>query len=142
MARSRNRWQNEDEFDVPQTPLIDIIFILIVFFLVATTFYTEERDVKVKLPEGTEGDQIARESNKFVINVRESGIYVVNNEIVSLADLDAKLAAIGVSENAPAVEVRGDGDTRHAAIMAVMNLCKNNHVLNYSLTQRIVREQE
>jgi biopolymer transport protein ExbD len=140
MARSRNRWQSEDNFDVPQTPLIDIIFILIVFFLVATTFYTEERDVKVKLPEGTEGDLIARESEKFVINVRDSGIYVVNNQIVSLDDLDTSLADLGA--DGPAVEIRGDADTRHAAIMAVMNLCKKNGVLNYSLTQRIVREQE
>lgn len=140
MARNRQRWSDSETFDVPQTPLIDVVFILIVFFLVATTFYTEERDLKVKLPEGTEGDAIARETETYIINVRESGIYVVNGEIVSLDAIDQHLAEIGA--DGPTVEVRGDADSRHAAIMAVMNLCKKNKVTHYSLTQRIVREAD
>jgi len=70
----RSRWQSEESFEVPQTPLIDIIFILIIFFLVATTFYSEERDVEVKLPEGSEGTIITRDNSRMVINVRQGGV--------------------------------------------------------------------
>jgi len=121
------------------TPLVDIIFILIVFFLVATTFYSEERDLKVKLPEGTEGEMIVREEKQFVINVRESGAIVVGKRILSLDELETDLERVSEKPGMK-VEIRGDTDARHGAIMAVMNLCKRCGISNYALTQRIVRE--
>jgi len=135
----RNRWQNAEDFAIPQTPLIDIIFILIVFFLVATTFYTEERDLDIQLPEGTEGDLIAQEDNRLVINVRQSGVIVVGSSILSMNELDARLRAL-VRTTDPNVEIRGDASARHGTIMAVMNLCKKCGVADYALTQRIVNE--
>ena len=136
---SRNRWATAEAFEIPLTPLIDIIFILIVFFLVATTFYTEERDLDIRLPEGTEGDAITSEDETFVINVRKGGILVVGGAIVTLDELEARLRRLEQQDTA-SVEVRGDTDARHGRIMAVMNLCKKTGVRNYSLTQRIVRE--
>ncbi len=138
---ARGRWDTTESFEVPLTPLIDIIFILIVFFLVATTFYSEERDLKVELPEGTEGEMIAREEQQYVINVRESGVIVVGKRIMSLADLEQDLMQLGAGERGK-VEIRGDTSARHGTIMGVMNLCKKCGVSDYALTQRIVREVE
>lgn len=136
---ARNRWDTEEPFEIPLTPLIDIIFILIVFFLVATTFYTEERDLDIQLPEGTEGNLIPQETTRFVINVRQAGVIVVNNKILTMQELEGQLKEIGSGGKRP-VEVRGDAGTRHGKIMAVMNLCKKSGVGEYSLTQRIVKE--
>lgn len=136
---ARNRWNSDESFEVPLTPLVDIIFILIVFFLVATTFYSEERDLKVELPEGTEGEMIVREEKQFVINVRESGVIVVGKRILSLGELETDLQRIA-KEHGTKVEIRGDTDARHGTIMAVMDLCKRCGISNYALTQRIVRE--
>jgi biopolymer transport protein ExbD len=133
------RWYSEEEFDVPMTPLIDIIFILLVFFLVATTFYTEERDLDIQLPEGTEGGAIAQDDEPFIINIRQSGVIVVHNEILSMDDLESKLKGL-VAADKGKVEVRGDADCRHRHIMGVMNLCKKTGIAEYSLTQRIQRE--
>lgn len=135
----RDRWNTAEPFEVPLTPLVDIIFILIVFFLVATTFYSEERDLKVRLPEGTEGDVIAREEKQYVINVRESGVVVVGKRILSMSELESELRHINEDRNAK-VEIRGDTSARHGTIMAVMNLCKKCGIANYALTQRIVRD--
>lgn len=138
---NNDRWQSDDDFEVPLTPLVDIIFILIVFFLVATTFYSEERDLNVKLPEGAEGDLVEQQKGVFVINIRKEGAVVVGKEILSLDELDAKLSEVGKRES-PRVEVRGDTDARHGRIMAVMNLCKKNDISNYALTQRETRTVE
>lgn len=135
-----NRWQDSDSFEVPQTPLIDIIFILIVFFLVATTFYTEERDLEVNLPEGTEGDAIEQERESFVVNVRQSGVIVVNNRLLSFDELEEELIAWAEAGRND-VEIRGDTGTQHGRIMEVMNLCKRHGLANLAITQRIVREE-
>ena len=136
---SRDRWHEAERFEIPLTPLIDIIFILIVFFLVATTFYTEERDLEIRLPEGTEGDAIVQEENNFVINVRQGGLIVVGKRIVDMGELETSLRQLARQKEAK-VEIRGDTDARHGRIMAVMNLCKRCGISSYALTQRIVRE--
>jgi len=134
---ARDRWQDSDDFSINQTPLIDIIFILIVFFLVATTFYTEERDLKVNLPAGTEGDLIQQEESPFVINVRDSGVVVISNEILSFDQLEERLIERAKARQLKA-EIRGDENTPHGKIMAVMNLCKKHGIGNLAITQRIV----
>lgn len=140
MSRRRHN-QDSDTFDIPQTPLIDIIFILIIFFLVATTFYTDERDLEIELPQGTSGDLIAKEDDKFVINIRQGGVIVVKQEVLTMKTLAATLK-IRVSEGKSNVEIRGDTNTLHGRVMAVMNLCKENGIHDYALTQRVVTEIE
>ncbi len=139
---SRNgRWTSEDDLDIPLTPLIDIIFILIVFFLVATTFYSEERDMSVELPQGTEGDAVAQDDKLLIVNIRESGVIVVNDEILSMSELEETLES-AADRREQSIEIRGDTDARHGTIMSVMNLCRKLGVNDYALTQRIVRDAE
>ncbi len=140
---ARDRWNADEGFEVPLTPLIDIIFILIVFFLVATTFYSEERDLKVRLPEGDQGTLIDLGDQSLVINIRGTGVIVVNEKLLAMDELEAQLTAF-VAARGPAakVEIRGDTEARHGVVMGVMNLCRKAGVVNYSLTQRIVKTVE
>ena len=140
MARN-TRWAEEEVFDIPLTALIDVAFNLIMFFLVATTFYSEERDLKVRLPQGTQGDMIARQESAYVVNVREAGVIVVDNRILSLEELGGELSRL-VREHRAKVEIRGDTNARHGVIMSIMNLCKQHGISDYALTQRIVKERE
>jgi biopolymer transport protein ExbD len=137
----RRRAHESESFDIPQTPLIDIIFILIIFFLVSTTFYTEERDHKIILPEGRSGDLITKESDKYVINIRQGGVIVVRQDILSMEQLSEDLKQ-RVEEGQTSVEIRGDTNARHGQVMAVMDLCKQLGINNQALTQRIVNEIE
>ena len=137
---NRTRWQTAESFDIPFMPLLDIIFILIIFFLVATTFYSEERDLEIKLPEGTEGSVIKDRDSVFVINVREKGVIVVNEDILTLSQLSQRLEE--VRREGRRVEIRGDTNARHGRIMVIMNLCKRSGISDYALTQRIVQTIE
>ncbi len=140
---ARERWNDDQEFEVPLTPLIDIIFILIVFFLVATTFYSEERDLKVQLPEGDQGTLVDAGDHSLVINIRGTGVIVINERLLTLDELAPRLTAFANAKgDAATVEIRGDSEARHGVIMAVMNLCRQAGVVNYSLTQRIVKTVE
>ena len=140
---ARDRWNSTEEFEVPLTPLIDIIFILITFFLVATTFYSEERDLKVRLPEGDQGTLIESDDGALVINVRDSGVIVIGDRILDLPELEQQLRTLMTDRpSAAKVEIRGDTEARHGVIMSVMNLCRKVGIVNYALTQRIIKTVE
>ncbi len=140
---SRDRWNSDEAFEVPLTPLIDIIFNLLIFFLVATTFYSEERDLKVRLPEGDQGTLIETNDGTLVINVRGTGVMVVADRILDMGELEQQLRTLVAAKAAAAkVEIRGDTDARHGVIMGVMNLCRKTGIVNYALTQRIVKTVE
>ncbi len=136
---ARDRWNTDESFDVPLTAMLDVIFNLLFFFLVATTFYTEERDLKVRLPDGTQGEMIVREQKRVVVNVRQEGVIVIDNRLLSLDELGQKLAGLA-RDRQIRIEIRGDANARHGTIMAVMNLCKQHGISDYALTQRIIRD--
>lgn len=136
---ARDRWNTDESFDVPLTAMLDVIFNLLFFFLVATTFYTEERDLKVRLPDGTQGEMIVREQKRVVVNVRQEGVIVIDNRLLSLDELGQKLAGLA-RDRQIRIEIRGDANARHGTIMAVMNLCKQHGISDYALTQRIIHD--
>ena len=139
---ARNRWQESEDFSISQTPLIDIIFILIVFFLVATTFHSEERDLEVELAEGSEGTLIQEGVDTFVINVRRSGVIVVSSEVLDMGQLEELVIKWVAADDKPRVEIRGDAGTIYASIMQIIDLCHKHGITDLALTQRVIRETE
>ena len=55
------------------TPLIDVVFLLLVFFLVATRFAEEDRELDVLLPSASEAAAVTAEPNELAINISETG---------------------------------------------------------------------
>ena len=55
-------------------PMIDIVFLLLIFFLVTYQITEQEKDTRVSVPTATEGSQNARVSNEIVVNLTKDGI--------------------------------------------------------------------
>lgn len=105
-------------------PLIDIVFLLLIFFLVATTFYEAEKDITIKLADATEGDQREKSPRIVIINVNASGVVVVNQRVLSMDQLEDHLEeARGANPELVAV-VRCDKRAYHADFVKVLNLCE------------------
>ncbi len=113
------------------TPLIDVVFQLLLFFLTATSFYRVEKDIKVDLPKASEGKATPRTQREITVNVRseaDGGFFVVNARIVSLQQLTDMLVQ-GVKANPSlVVTVRGDKHAYHQRIVDVLNACKKANV--------------
>jgi biopolymer transport protein ExbD len=105
-------------------PLIDIVFLLLIFFLVATTFYEAEKDIVVRLAEATQGQAREKSPRLVVVNVRESGVLVVDQRVMSLDALDAFLREAHESNRDMVVVVRCDRHARHKHFVRVLNLCE------------------
>ena len=84
------RTQDEEATGIDVAPLIDILFTLIIFFLVTTTFQEKEKEEEVRLPRQG-GSSLVNKDRPFYINVLQDGTYSVGGEIVKLDDLELKL---------------------------------------------------
>jgi biopolymer transport protein ExbD len=106
------------------TSLLDVMFILIIFFLATTTFQQEERDIKVNLPESVEGKALSSVTKLLVINVRKNGTYLLGTEEVDVSALETKLAGAVESDPEQKVLVRGDREALHGHVAAAVAMCR------------------
>lgn len=114
----------QDVFEVPLTPLIDVVFLLLIFFLVATNFTRKEIDQKVNLPQSEGGVEQAAVPQDLIINIRKSGVLVVNGRVVENDDLRPIVEQFHQAHPDRPVSIRGDGDVSYQRIMTVMGLCR------------------
>ena len=105
------------------TPMIDVVFLLLIFFLAATTFAREEVELDLRLPQAKSGKAGSGEQ-QLVVNVFADGKLTVDGREVTLAALQQKLQA-AVQRNAEqAVLVRGDQESRFGTGLAVLDVCR------------------
>ncbi len=117
------------------TPLIDVVFLLLIFFLVASQFANEDRQLPLKLPSADSAMPMTVDPEILVINVAADGKFYVDGKYLSLADLKARVES-DVRDNpiSQTVLVRGDRDVPYQAIVSVLDICHSAKVPSYKLT--------
>jgi len=116
--------QDEGTHGLKIAPLIDIVFLLLIFFLVATTFYEEEKDITIKLAEATQGTDRVSTTQVLVVNVQKSGILVVNQRVKTLDQFETHLKTTKEKYANVSVIVRCDRHAYHKHFVKVLNLCE------------------
>jgi biopolymer transport protein ExbD len=121
----------EPDLGVPNMmPLIDIIFLLLIFFLMASRFEQEEKDLKVALPEVVEAQPIAM-TKELVINITQEGKYVVARQEYGEGQLAALLDQSHRNNPHQSVLIRGDGRAAWKYGVRVMGLCNQAKIDTY-----------
>ncbi len=116
--------REEDIHGLKIAPLIDIVFLLLIFFLVATTFSEEEKDILIKLAEATEGEDREKSARILVVNVRKSGVIVINQRVRTIDQLEELLVSAKEQNSDLVVVVRCDKHMYHKHFVRVLNLCE------------------
>jgi biopolymer transport protein ExbD len=126
--------EDEDEPEVNLTPLIDVVFLLLIFFMVSTTFEHQSR-IQIELPEASvEATLPDSESLEIIIDVQ--GRYfigdqqVVNTRLKTLKGAIRK--AIGEREEIP-VTIRADANTPHQAVIRALDATSQLGLVHISL---------
>ncbi|NIP71666.1 MAG: biopolymer transporter ExbD [Gammaproteobacteria bacterium] len=116
------RPRRRDDPEVSLTPLIDVVFLLLIFFMVSTTF-KHESELKVQLPQAS-AEAVERERKSLEIVIDAQGRYFVNDQEVVNRRLETLKRAIqtasGNSRDAPLV-IRADGRAPHQAVVTAMD---------------------
>lgn len=111
-----------DEGGLSLTPLIDVVFMLLIFFLVATTFAREEVEMDLQLPEAATGDEGT--SHLIVINVKRNGELWIDGRRDTMVGLEQKLKAAARRDKDQEVLIRGDTKAQFGVVAKVLDVCR------------------
>ena len=118
-------------------PMLDVVFQLLIFFLVAFEFQRAELDMKVQVPSAQEGADAKRARGEIIVNVRENGEVIVENQTMTQTQLKEKLTAIAKQHENQPIRLRGDGNCKYQTIVEVIDTCQKAGIWNISFaTQR------
>jgi biopolymer transport protein ExbD len=122
----------EAEMGIPNMmPLIDVVFLLLIFFLVVGRFEQEEREVHVNLPEVAEALPLASTPPDLIVNITPEGKYIVAQQEQSPGQLAALLEQSHRNNPHQRVLIRGDGRAAWKYGVRVMGLCNKAKIENY-----------
>ena len=123
-------------------PMIDIVFLLLIFFIVTWQFSRSETELDVSVPTAEQGEELTRPMGEIIINILEDGSIKVEGVVVDLPQLHDKLKAIAVNfENQP-VRIRGDGQVLYQRIVEVIDTCQKAGIWNISFATQRPKAQE
>jgi biopolymer transport protein ExbD len=117
------RPRHREDPEINLISLIDVLLVLLIFFMVSTTFQQEGR-VKVQLPQASQIPQASGGHEPLVITVTADGSYRVNERALINASPDTLRAALlkeAGSERGP-ITIRADGRTTHQAVVTAMDV--------------------
>ena len=116
--------ENGAGVSVEMTPMIDMVFLLLIFFLVATTFHQTEREMQIALPVANSAAPISAMLQELIVNVDVDGKIIVGGRNVE-PDMLRSMVTEAVKVNPEQkVTVRGDRRTAYANIVTVLDICK------------------
>ncbi|MCE5327305.1 MAG: biopolymer transporter ExbD [Planctomycetaceae bacterium] len=124
------RTEEIDDNPIQMTSLMDLMFILLIFYVATTTFQEEEKDEQVQLPETSLQSTISAASKLMIINVRtaassETGeYYVISGRAMNLAQLTAMITGEVKKDTKQKVLIRGDRSAFHGQVAAALAACK------------------
>ncbi|MEP2777155.1 MAG: biopolymer transporter ExbD [Luteolibacter sp.] len=123
-------------------PMIDIVFLLLIFFIVTWQFTRSETELSVSVPTAQEGAEPERQKGEIVINILADETIRIEGTTVDLNQLYEKLSSIAAQfENQP-VRIRGDGGVVYQRLVEVIDTCQKAGIWNISFaTQRPTSSQ-
>jgi biopolymer transport protein ExbD len=111
-------------------PMIDVVFLLLIFFIVSWQSARFERDMDISVPSAEEAENKDRQAGEIIINVRKDGTVVLNGLEVTEEQLLAKLVAVSEAFPDQAVILRGSSEASFQAIIDVLDHVKKAGIWN------------
>jgi biopolymer transport protein ExbD len=128
----------EEEQDMNLTPMIDCVFLLLIFFMV-TTVFKQPYTLQVELPEAKQAQVV--EEKKLVASIAADGRMEINRHPVTLADLDQVLAREKQGTRSVTLVVRTDKETKHKHLLDLFEAAKRAGIEKIPLATEDLRTE-
>jgi biopolymer transport protein ExbD len=132
--------QEQPKARIEIIPMIDVIFFLLVFFMVSTLSMTINRGLPVNLPAAATSQKDLREN--FNLTLTQDGEMFLNKEPIALQDLGPRLRAALAGEPELMVIINADGEVRHHAVVEVMDELRVAGVARLAIAVRPERKAQ
>lgn len=105
-------------------PMIDIMFLLLIFFMAAAMYADMETKMDVTVPTASSGVRSGRQQGEVIINVDPDGTIVVNGFELTREMLRDRLVRVAELYRDQPVIIRADAKTEHEQVMGVLDTCR------------------
>lgn len=133
---------DNDEPDINLTPLIDVVFLLLIFFMVSTTFEHQSR-IRIDLPEAS-AEPVSQEQESLEIIIDMQGRYFIGDQqVVNSKPATLRRAIRREIEDAsmPTVVIRADAKTPHQAVITALDVASQLGLTHISLATSKVSQK-
>ena len=124
------------------TPMVDIVFLLVIFFMVGTKFAEAERNVEVDLPQVDSSSAPVTPPRRHIVTVGVDGAILWDGESVTIQQLRGELQRTRVAEGEVRVVLRADAKSRYGNVARVFNACRDEGVDELGIPVRLARRLE
>ena len=132
----RWRTRESEESVLSLTPLIDVVLLLLIFFVVTTVF--SEREIELQLPE-SQSSQVPPEKRKYVVELGTGGGLALNGNLITIENFDSAIGEAAAAGEIRAVEIRADRMVVHGRVVEVLGIVKKHGVDNVGIA---VKQQD
>jgi len=120
--------RNKQPLEITLTPMIDVVFLLLIFFMVTTTF-SQQSELKINLPEA-KGAEAESKEKMIVLTINADGLYFINgddglpHQLVNQSNETLKRALIQTAGNTRLIPfvISADSKTAHQSVVTVLDI--------------------
>ncbi len=120
---SFQRKQSNDEPRIDMTPMVDVVFLLLIFFMISTTF-VESPGISIKLPEAS-SQTVDREPKEIKIYLSSAGDIFYQDKKISIDEFRELLAEHQSAADQTTILLLADQESRHGKVVTLMDLARD-----------------
>lgn len=120
----------EEADTIPMAPLIDIVFLTLVFFMTVSAYSVLESEIDITLPTADSAVSNDRVQGEIYINLRDDGHIIVNNQERTIEQLQDLLNRVAEYFPGGSVIVRGDRNALLGRAISILNCCRKADIQN------------
>lgn len=122
------------------TPMIDVVFLLIIFFMAASKFAEVEADIELQLPEVAAAGPMTSAPKQRTVSVERDGTVNLDGDVVSLDELTSRLASAQSEYSQLSVVIRGDAKCDFQHVAAALSACKYANISELGITVKLAQD--
>ncbi len=134
MSRRNKRSSNEQTADIDMTPMLDIVFIMLIFFIVTTSF-VKESGIDVNRP--TAQTATRKEQGNIIVAIKANGDVWIDKRLVDVRAVRANVARLHAEQPLGSVVIAADKDTKVQYLTQVMDQIRLAGIMNASIATEI-----
>jgi biopolymer transport protein ExbD len=129
--------QFEEQPPLNLTAMLDVMFLLIIFFVINTRFLDDERQIGLQVPQVADRGALAVAAQRKMINVYRDGTITLDQTPVTIEELTMRLASARSRSGPLGILVRGDGQGEFQQVATVLNACKQAGIDDLGISVRL-----
>ena len=134
MSRRRNRSNTEQTADIDMTPMLDIVFIMLIFFIVTTSF-VKESGIDVNRP--TAQTATRKEKGNIIVAIKPNGDVWIDKRLVDIRAVRANVSRLHAEQPLGSVVIAADKETKVKVLTQVMDQIRLAGIMNASIATEI-----